>query len=69
MSIEANHLDLAYALVETMNETISSFDELVSFLKEVPTDDLHSQLLSSIKHDDVFEIRLAPVIESTTDLN
>lgn len=64
MSIEENHLKLAYEMAEELNKTANSFDELVGFLKEVSIDDIHIYALLMNVKNDVFRIKLAPVIES-----
>lgn len=63
MSIEPNHLNLAYYMAEQINETKNSFDELVDFLKVVPIENLHWFMFTD-HDDDIFEIKLAPVVES-----
>lgn len=64
MSIEENHLKLAHQMAEDLNKTVNSFDELVSFLKEVPIDDIHIYALILNLKNDVFQNKVAPVIES-----
>lgn len=63
LSIDENHLDWAYHIVERINETKNSFDELLSFLKGVSIDELVRHTFADLDND-VFKIIFAPVIES-----
>lgn len=67
LSIEENHLELAHHMAEQLNETKKSFDELVSFLKVVPVDQLHHFMFTEIEDNDIFKTKVAPVVESKID--
>lgn len=63
MSFEENHLKLAHKMAKSLDKATNSTDELITFLKEVPIEDIQWFIISAVDND-VFVTRLAPVIES-----